>query len=164
MGVDGGITGSAGQILVLTVWDMEVSLWVSVLLGETEINNVDLVASLADAHKEIVRLDVTVDEGFGVDVFDAGDELVCQKKDGLQREFTVAEVEEILQARAEEIKDHGIIVTFGAEPANEGDANATGEGLVDTSLIFELRMLGLDALELNGNLFSGDDVGTCQES
>jgi hypothetical protein len=159
VGVDGGIAGGTSQVLVLAVRDVEVSLGVTVLLSESEINNVDLVASLANAHEEVVRLDVTVDEGFGVDVFDAGDELVCQEEDGLQREFAVAEVEEVLQAGAEEIEDHGIIVTFGAEPANKGDTHAAGERLVDTSLIFELRMLCLDAFKLDGNLFSRDDVG-----
>jgi hypothetical protein len=77
--VNGSITRSTGQVLVLTVWDVEVSLRVTVLLGQTEINDIDLVATLANAHKEVVRLDITMDEGFGVDVLDAGDELVGEK-------------------------------------------------------------------------------------
>jgi hypothetical protein len=73
MGVDRGITSSTSQVLVLPIRDVEVSLGVTVLLGETEIDNVDLVATLADAHEEVVRLDITVDEGLGVDVLNAGD-------------------------------------------------------------------------------------------
>ena len=76
MGVDGGITGCAGQVLVLPVRDVEVGLRVTVLLGQTKIDDIDLVAALADAHEEVVGLDITVDEGLGVDVLDAGDELV----------------------------------------------------------------------------------------
>ena len=71
MGVDAGISGGTSQVLVLTVWNMEMSLGVPILLGQTEINDVDLVATLANAHEEVVRFDVSVDEGLGVDVLDA---------------------------------------------------------------------------------------------
>lgn len=161
MSVDGGITSGTSQVLVLTVRDVEVSLRVAVLLGQTEIDHVDLVAALADAHEEIVRLDITVDEGLGVDVFDAGDELVGEEQDSLQRELAVAEVEEIFQTRAEKIQDHGIVVALGSEPADEGDTNTTGERLVHTGFILQLRVLSLDALELDGNLLARDYVGAC---
>lgn len=95
VGVDGSITGCAGQVLVLTVWNVEVCLWVTVLLCQSEINHVDLVATLADAHQEVIWLDIAVDEGFGVDVFDAGDELIGEEEDGLEGEFAVAEIEQI---------------------------------------------------------------------
>lgn len=160
MGVDGGITSGTSQVLVLTVWDVEVSLWVSVLLGQTEINYIDLVATLTNTHEEVVRLDITMNEGLGVNVLDAGDELIGQEQDGLQGELAVAEVEEILQARTEKIENHGIVITFGTEPANERDTNTTREGFVDTSLILELRMLSLDRLKLDGNFFTRDNVGT----
>ena len=133
---------------------MEVSFRVTVFLGETKINHVDLVAPLADAHEEVVGLDVSVNEGLGVNVLDARDELVGQKEDGLEGELSVAEVEQVFQAGAEQIEDHSIVVTFGAEPTNEGDADASSKRLVDTSLIFELRMLGLYGFELDGNLFT----------
>jgi len=159
VGVDGGITSSSGQVLVLPIRDVEVGLGVTVFLGQTEIDDIDLVAALADAHEEVIRLDITVDEGLGVDVLDAGDELIGQQKNGLQGELAVAEVEEILQAGAEEIKNHGIVVTLGTEPADKWDTDTASERLVDTGLIFELGVLGLDRLKLDGNLFTGDDVG-----
>ena len=135
-------------------------LGVTVLLSQTEINNVDLVAALADTHEEVVRLDITVDEGLGVNVLNARDQLISEEKDGLQGEFSVAEVEEVLQAGSKKIEDHGIVVTLGTEPADKGDTDTTSKGLVNTSFIFELRVLGLDALELDGNLFTRDDVGS----
>ena len=84
MSVDGCITGSTGQVLVLPIWNVEVSLWVTVLLCETEIDDVDLVTTLANAHEEVIWFDITVDEGLGVDVFDAGNELIGQQQDRLQ--------------------------------------------------------------------------------
>ena len=52
---------------------MEVGLGVPVLLRETEVNDVDLVAPLANTHEEVVWLDVAVNEVTRVDVLDAGD-------------------------------------------------------------------------------------------
>ena len=50
MGIDTRITGSSSQILVLTIWNMEVGLGVTVFLGQTKVNDIDLVAPLSDAH------------------------------------------------------------------------------------------------------------------
>jgi hypothetical protein len=157
--VDAGIAGGTSQVLVLSIRNVEVCLGIAVLLGQTEINDVNLVAALANAHEEVVRLDITVDEGLGVDVLNAGDELIGEEQDGLQGEFAVAEVEEVLERGAEQVQDHGIVVALGTEPAHEGDTDTASEGLVDAGLILKLRVLGLDALELDGNLFTGDDVG-----
>jgi hypothetical protein len=157
--VNRGVTGGTSQVLVLSVRDVEVCLGVPVLLGETEVDHVDLVASLADAHEEVVGLDVTVDEALGVDVLDAADQLVGQQQDGLEGEFAVAEVEEVLEGGSEQVENHGVVVALGAEPPDEGNADTAGERLVDTSLIFELGVLGLDRLKLDGNLLTGDDVG-----
>jgi hypothetical protein len=152
--VDAGITGGTSQVLVLSVRNVEVRLGIAVFLGQTEIDYVDLVAALANAHEEVVGLDVTVDEGLGVDVLNAGDELVGKEKHRLQRELAVAEVEQILQGWAEQVQDHGVVVALGSEPAHEGDTDTASEGLVDAGFIFELRVLGLDALELDGDLLT----------
>lgn len=77
MGVDGSVSSRAGQVLVLSVGDVKVRLRVAVLLSETKVDDVDLVASFADAHEEIVGLDIAVDEVARMDVLDAGDLCGC---------------------------------------------------------------------------------------
>ncbi len=62
MGVDRGVTGGTSQVLVLTVWDVKVCLRVAVFLSQTEVDDIDLISTLANAHQEVVGLDVTVDE------------------------------------------------------------------------------------------------------
>jgi hypothetical protein len=69
--VDGGVTSSSSEVLVLSVGNVQVCLRVSVLLGQSKVNNVDLVASLSNAHQEIVWLDVSVDEVSRVNVLDS---------------------------------------------------------------------------------------------
>lgn len=78
MSVDASVASSTSQVLVLTVWDVKMGFRVTILLGETEIDHIDLVPALSNAHQEIVWLDVTVNKRFGVDVLDAGDELIGQ--------------------------------------------------------------------------------------
>ena len=73
VGVDGGVARSARQVLVLPVRNVKVRLRVPVLLGQTEIDDVDLVATLPNAHQEVVGLDVAVNEVARVDVLDARD-------------------------------------------------------------------------------------------
>lgn len=97
-----------------------------------------------------------------MNVLNARDELIRKEQNGLQGKFPIAEVEQILQAGTQKVKDHGIVVTLGAEPTHKGNANPTGEGLVDTSFIFQLGMFGFDALEFDSYLFTRDDIGTCE--
>ena len=160
MGVDGSITSGTGQVLVLPIRNMEVGLRVTVFLGQSEIDNIDLVTTLADAHEEVVGLDIAVNEGLGVNVLNARDELISEKENSLQGELSVAEVEKILQTGAEEIENHSIVVTLGSEPADKWDPDTTSEGFVNTGLIFELGMLGLDGLKLDGDFFTRNDVGS----
>ena len=73
MGVDGGVAGGAGEVLILTVRDVLVRPGVTVFLGQAEVDDVDQVALLAEAHQEVVGLHVSVDEVLGVDVFNPAD-------------------------------------------------------------------------------------------
>lgn len=73
MCVDGGVASGPRQVLVLSVGDVEVGLGVPEFLRKPKVDDVDLVAALANAHEEIVRLDVAVNEVAGMDIFDAGD-------------------------------------------------------------------------------------------
>jgi len=73
MGVNRCVAGSSGEVLVLSVRNMEVCFRIPELLCKTEIYNVDLIATFSDAHQEVVGFDVAVDEVAGVDVFDSGD-------------------------------------------------------------------------------------------
>lgn len=72
------------------------SLGVSVLLGQTEIDHIDLIASFANTHEEIVGLDISVNKVSRVNVLDSRDELIGEEKDSLEGELSVTEVEQIL--------------------------------------------------------------------
>jgi hypothetical protein len=85
-------------------------------------------------------------------------QLIREEKDSLQAKLPVAEVEEVLKGRPEEVQDHGVVVALSTIPPHEGNSNPAGKSLVDLRLIFQLRVLSLDGLELDGDLLAGDDV------
>lgn len=84
--------------------------------------------------------------------------LISEKQDSLEGEFAVAEVEEVLERGTKKVDDHGIVVALLTVPTDERDTDTTGKGLVDLGLVLELRVLGLDGLELDSDLLTGDDV------
>ena len=131
VGVNGCVASSTCEVLVLPVRNVQVSLRVAELLGKTEIDDVNLIATLSDAHKEIIGFDITVNEVARMDVFNARDKLICEQKNGLQAEFAVTKVEKVFQRRAKEIEHHRVVVTLSAEPPYERHTNASGKSLVD---------------------------------
>jgi hypothetical protein len=99
MGVDGHVTGGSTERLALPVGNVLLRLWVTVLLGHAEIDDVDNVGSLGAgaADEEVVGLDVAVDEVLLVDGLDARQHLLGDHDDSLGGEATVAVVEQIFE-------------------------------------------------------------------
>ena len=62
MGVYGRVSRSPGQVLTVTIWDMLTSLWVTEALGETKVNNVDVVLLFANSDQKVVWFDISVQE------------------------------------------------------------------------------------------------------
>jgi hypothetical protein len=73
MSIDRSISGGTGQVLVLSVRDVEVGFGISVLLGQTEVDDVYLISTLSNAHQEVVGLDITMDERLRVNILDTRD-------------------------------------------------------------------------------------------
>mmetsp|Transcript_68073 Transcript_68073/g.134292 ORF Transcript_68073/g.134292 Transcript_68073/m.134292 type:complete len:292 (+) Transcript_68073:383-1258(+) len=81
--VNGGVAGSACETLVLTVGNMLLGPCVTVLLCQTKVDDVDNVRLLAGANKEVVRLDVPVNEVLRVEVLDSVEHLVSDHENSL---------------------------------------------------------------------------------
>ena len=76
---DAGITVGALKCQIFTVFDMGVRLGITVLRGEAKVSHVDPISALADAHQEILGLDIPVDNQFVMHVSNAGDELISDQ-------------------------------------------------------------------------------------
>ena len=120
--------GCAGQVLVLSVRDVLPRPVVPVFLRQTEVYQEELVAVPSDAHEEVVRLDVAVDEVLVVHVLDPPDHLVRQHEHGLHGEPPGAEVEEVLKAGAKQVHDQHIVVALLPIPAYVGYPDTSLQG------------------------------------
>jgi hypothetical protein len=96
-------------------------LWVSVALGEPEVDDVDNVLLFAVTDEEVVGLHVSVDEVVIMQEFKALDHLVCDHEGGLDCEFTFAVVEQIFQTWAQQVHHHCVVVALHAEPVDARD-------------------------------------------
>ena len=84
--------------------------------------------------------------------------LIGEEKHCFEAEFARAEVEEILEAGPEQLHDHDIVVALAAAPLERGYADAALHEPIDLGLDVQLRMLGLGALEFDGDLLVCGDV------
>ena len=64
MGVDTGVSWGASQVLVFSIWYMGICFRITETLCQTKVDHVDLIAALADAHQEIIWLDITMNESY----------------------------------------------------------------------------------------------------
>ena len=111
-----------------------------------------------DPHHKVVGLDVAVDEILAVHVFDITEHLVGKHQNSLHRQATRAEIEQILQARSEQLHYHNIVVLGLAEPAHMRNAHATLQDLVEFALVQQLRVTRFQRLQLHSHLLAVRDV------
>ena len=82
--------------------------------------------TLPETNEEIIGLNVAMDEGLGMDVFQPPEKLVGEHEHRLELESPAAVIEQILQRRTQQIQYHHIVVTFNSVPTNVGDSDFCG--------------------------------------
>ena len=90
MGIERSVTCSSSQILALSVWDV-LSVWTTIELSKTEVNNIDEVLRLVvSTNQEVIRFDVSVDYALFMDLLDTLYHLSCANADRLQIKLMLA--------------------------------------------------------------------------
>ena len=82
MAVNRSITWGSSETLVVFVGNM-ISILLDVLLGQPEVYHEHFAAVLMRPYQEILRLDVPMDELFGVYVLEPCDDLLANEDHGL---------------------------------------------------------------------------------
>ena len=147
MSVDTHVSSCARQRLPLTVRNVLFSLRVAILLGHSEINNVNDIGSLGGwaTDQEVIRLNIAVDQILLVDCLDAGqlESEMCQRllerfgkgscllayhlfrnhNDGLGREATVAVVEKVLKTGTQKVDHQDVVQTLLTEVVHIGNTS-----------------------------------------
>jgi hypothetical protein len=94
--VNTGVSSSSSQVLSFSEGDM-LSLGVLVALGESEIDNVDIIfSSIGVSNEEVIRLDISVDYALLVHLLDSLNHLSGNAKNSLQVKLAAALLEQIL--------------------------------------------------------------------
>lgn len=128
MRVDAHVSSSACHLFSLLIRDVQPSALVPKLLAKTEIDNIYHIRLFPKSAYEIFRFDVSEDKIVLVQVFDSAElalqnyNLVCYHNDRFQRKFFTAEVEHVLQRRAETFHDDDACAVFFSEPNQLGES------------------------------------------
>ena len=129
MGGEGGVSGGSCQILTFYEWDV-LSLRILVALSQTEINDVDVVASGVCTDQEVIRFNVSMNYSFLMNLFNSFDHLLCNQATSFKVEFPFALHKEVLKTWPKHIHNH------------------------DMELILFIRFIGSDIIELWNVCFS----------
>ena len=93
MSGDGGVTSRTSQIFAIFVRDV-LTLAILVAFGQTEVNNVDVIArGVSSTNQKVIRLDIAVNYTFFVNFLDTFDELDGDHEHSLEVEITLARLE-----------------------------------------------------------------------
>jgi len=158
MGIDRRVAGGAGEVLVLAVQDVMTRVRIAELLGQPEVDQEELIAVPTNAHEEVVRLNVAMDEALQMDVLQATDHLVDQHQHCLDGEVARAEVEQVLERGSQQVHDQGVEVLLLAVVTDTGEAHAAAQDAVQLGLVQQLRMTGVGTLHLDGHLLAALDA------
>lgn len=125
MCVDTHVPSGSRQGFALTVGNVLLGLGVTVLLGHTEIDDVNDVGCLGRwaADEEVVGLDVAVDEVLLVDCLHAREHLLGHHHHSLGGKPSVAVIEQVLQTGTKEVDHEDVVQALLAKVVNIGDAS-----------------------------------------
>jgi hypothetical protein len=111
--------------------------------------------SIREIWKKVVQVrQCGTNKGRGVETY----QLICEEQNGFQTELAIAEIEKVLEGGTKKVEHHGVIVTFGPVPSDEGYTDTTRHCFVDLGFIFELGVFGFDRFKLDGNFLPRNDV------
>ena len=127
-----------------------------VLLGQSEVDHIDLTRFLPVTGHKIIRLNVTVDVLPPMHVLDPLQHLVPHHEGGLQVVLLTAHVEKVLQGLTAEVHHHHVVLPLRADVVDVGEAGIDGGVVLETAqylgLVEELRALGGGLLQFDGVL------------
>lgn len=129
-------------------------------LRQTNVGHVDRVPSFVISHQHVLRLDISVDVSLGVNVLEGRDKLVREQQHRLEREFSIAIIEKILQVWAKKLECHHPKFAFVSMPVYPRDARSTRKFFVDLDFVLEKRRVDICMLEFQGDFLSSLEVAS----
>ena len=123
MGAQARVPRSPCEALSVLVRNVLARLWISVPLGEAEVDCKYVMLSLANTNQEIIRFDVSVEVEARMDILDSLNHLVGKHQHSLESELSTALFEEFLQAWTEHVHDHAVPLLVLAKEVDLWESN-----------------------------------------
>jgi len=82
---------------------------------------------------------------------DSRNHLFTEHAYSLETKFAAAVLEKLLETGAENLHDHGLVVTFDSVPINVRNTGSAAQEPIELVLVLQLGKLGLNGLEFNCN-------------
>ena len=87
---------------------------VLVALGETEINDVNVVTGrIRASNEEVIRLDITVDNPLFMNLLNTAHQLNCNHEHSFEIEVALARLEKVFKRWPKQIHDHDMELHIG---------------------------------------------------
>lgn len=104
--------------------------------GEAQIRHINQIPLLFHTYQEILRLEGSMNDALGLDIFETVKELVDDHQRSLEREFATAVVEKVFQTRPQKIKHHSFILTLRPMIMDAWNTDTIRKGSIDISFAF----------------------------
>ncbi|KAH3687328.1 hypothetical protein WICPIJ_001672 [Wickerhamomyces pijperi] len=165
MCVDGHVSGSTAERLAFSVRNVLFGLWVPVVLGHTEVDDMDGVWLRAScpANKEVVWLDVSENQVFVMDRFHSGDHLLGHLSHCLCRELAATPVKQIFKRRPQKINHQYVVETLLTKVVSSWNTVAAIQDSISSVFVSQLRRVRSSRLKLDSNLLVVQGIDTFKD-
>lgn len=114
---------------------------IEVFLATSKVNHENLILFLSKSHQKVSRLDVIIDQSFGVNPFDSFQDLISNQQNCLESECSLAVLQQLFKRRTVYIRHKGAIIILDPVPIQIRNAYATLDYSVKLRLSLKRRVL-----------------------
>ena len=111
MGCQRCVSGRSCQIFTLYEWNV-LAFRIFVAFCKTKINDIDVVASCIGSNQKVIRLDVSMNNPFLVNLLNSFDHLLSNETTSFEVKFPFALHEQVFETWAEHIHNHDMELIF----------------------------------------------------
>mmetsp|Transcript_112186 Transcript_112186/g.302751 ORF Transcript_112186/g.302751 Transcript_112186/m.302751 type:complete len:209 (-) Transcript_112186:3-629(-) len=154
MRVDAHVAQSASRPASPTALHMLLRARIKPITGHAEVDHPHGVCTGIAADQKVVGLDISVEQTYLVHMLQAIHHLVSQAEHRLQPQALLAEVEQILERRSKQLRDHHVAKVLGLECMHERYAASALEQAASPEFSFQVLMVTLGRLHLDGNVLA----------
>ena len=112
MSVNRGISGSTGEIFIISIGNMCLIIFHHKFFGQPEVNHIYFILVGPPANEKIIRFNIPMQNSPLMDKLDELQHLQSNHDSGFKWKFAIASIQHILERLTQIVHDHHIIVSL----------------------------------------------------